>query len=266
MINQIDNALWHKTNAALRLGLVKGALNAFGDRILVNEYPKSGGSWPAKMIADATELTCPTHRLPKLGPCVLHGHYLTGTNIPKTVYVWRDGRDIAVSWYYHFVVGNQYTKTEAVDVVRQQAGITDPQNIEESFPRALSYFLQSPRHPRYTWASFVDRWADSQHLHVKYEDLKSDPVAELQRLAIGLTGAPLEDMRAQEIVETHSFSRQAKRKPGEEDSKQYLRKGIVGDWKNHFTAETREMFAKHAGAQLIKLGYEKNDDWVKETQ
>ena len=265
MIQQRNNIIWHKTNAALRLALVKGVLNGSGNRILVNEYPKSGGTWPSKMIAEATGLTCPTHRLPTLGPCVMHGHFLTSTNLPKTVYVWRDGRDIAVSWYYHFVVGNQYTKPEAVQIVREAAGITDHENVAESFPLALAYFLKGPRHPRFTWASFVDRWADSDHLHVKYEDLKADPVGELQRLTLGLTGAPLEEARAQTIVDTHSFSKQAKREAGEEDSGNYLRKGIVGDWKNHFTLQTRELFAKQAGAQLIKLGYESNDDWVRET-
>ena len=41
-----------------------------------------------------------------------------------------------------------------------------------------------------------------------------------------------------------------------------MRKGIVGDWKNHFTPASRAMFDEFAGEQLIKLGYETDNSWV----
>ena len=41
-----------------------------------------------------------------------------------------------------------------------------------------------------------------------------------------------------------------------------MRKGIVGDWKNYFNKEAREIFNHYAGDQLIKLGYEKDRSWV----
>jgi len=39
------------------------------------------------------------------------------------------------------------------------------------------------------------------------------------------------------------------------------RKGVVGDWKNHFTDEHKEQFKKIGGELLIKLGYEKDNNW-----
>ena len=33
------------------------------------------------------------------------------------------------------------------------------------------------------------------------------------------------------------------------------RKGIVGDWKNHFTEKDKKLFNKIAGDLMIKLGY-----------
>lgn len=40
-----------------------------------------------------------------------------------------------------------------------------------------------------------------------------------------------------------------------------FRKGIIGDWRNHFTAEHKRVFKELAGDLLIDLGYEQNDDW-----
>ena len=263
MIQQQNNILWHKLNAILRLALVKGAANSWTDNILVNEYPKSGGSWPAQMLSDATELPFPRNRLPMWRSSILHGHYKSSVNVPKQIIVWRDGRDVAVSWYYHFVVGHELSNQGAIQTIRQQAGISDPENLEESFPLALKYFLNKPRYPRYSWASFVDYWADEPNIvHVKYEDLKRDTQGELQSLLEKLTGHQLDPSKAQTIVDKFSFNKQAGRKPGTENKKKYLRKGIIGDWKNHFTQASKALFDEHAGKQLITLGYESDNSWV----
>jgi hypothetical protein len=42
-----------------------------------------------------------------------------------------------------------------------------------------------------------------------------------------------------------------------------LRKGIAGDWKNNFSEEAKQVFHAYAGSELIKMGYEKDDSWVK---
>ena len=263
MIQQRNNVLWHKLNGGLRLALVKGLANSWTDNIIVNEYPKSGGSWPAQMIAEATNLPFPNNRLPTWRSSILHGHYNAKVNIPKRMVVWRDGRDVMVSWYYHLVVGHEYTNPAAMHTVRKQAGITDPENLEESFPLALIYFLKGPRYPRFTWASFVDKWADEPNaVNVKYEDLKTDAQGELKRIVHELTGEVLEDLRTKEIVDKFSFKKQTGRAPGAENKKKYMRKGIVGDWKNHFSPASRAMFDEFAGKQLIKLGYETDNSWV----
>lgn len=40
-----------------------------------------------------------------------------------------------------------------------------------------------------------------------------------------------------------------------------FRKGQSGDWREHFSNENKRMFKKQAGDLLIRLGYEKDDDW-----
>ena len=265
MIKQQNNVLWHKTNAMMRFALVKGAANPFAKNVLVNEFPKSGASWSAQMLSDTLDLPFPRNRLPMLRSSILHGHYITKTNIAKTLIVWRDGRDVAVSWFYHLVVGHEQTNDRARQLVRREAGITDPKNLEESFPLALEYFLKQPRYPGYSWVDFVNRWADNDDVvHVKYEDLKVDASRELKRITYELTGTDLPDIRSNKIVEKYSFQKQSGRLPGNANTNKYLRKGIVGDWKNHFNEKSRSVFADLAGDQLIKLGYETNKNWVKE--
>jgi hypothetical protein len=40
-----------------------------------------------------------------------------------------------------------------------------------------------------------------------------------------------------------------------------FRKGIIGDWRNQFTSEHKQVFKDVAGQLLIDLGYEANFDW-----
>ncbi|HYZ05733.1 MAG TPA: sulfotransferase domain-containing protein, partial [Rubrobacter sp.] len=51
------------------------------------------------------------------------------------------------------------------------------------------------------------------------------------------------------------------RTQGEEASSSFYRKGIAGDWKNHFTEKDRRVFKEEAGELLIQLGYEEDLDW-----
>jgi len=53
----------------------------------------------------------------------------------------------------------------------------------------------------------------------------------------------------------------ARRSIGKEKNS-FMRKGIVGDWKNHFSKEARKLFDELAGEQLIMLGYEAGHDWA----
>jgi hypothetical protein len=40
-----------------------------------------------------------------------------------------------------------------------------------------------------------------------------------------------------------------------------FRKGVIGDWKNHFDEELKDIFKKNVGHYLIDLGYEKDFSW-----
>ncbi len=54
----------------------------------------------------------------------------------------------------------------------------------------------------------------------------------------------------------HRFSKLAGgRRPGEENVNSHFRKGVAGDWKNHFTPKVKEAFDARYGKNLQALGY-----------
>ena len=110
----------------------------------------------------------------------------------------------------------------------------------------------------------MNRWHPREDVtHVRYEDLRRNTAVELQRIVLELTGRRLGLEEVVTIAEEFSFERQAGRRPGEEDKRSFLRKGVVGDWRNHFSPKARETVDRDAGDELILLGYERDRTWVR---
>ncbi|ELT92964.1 hypothetical protein CAPTEDRAFT_204539 [Capitella teleta] len=92
------------------------------------------------------------------------------------------------------------------------------------------------------WWNIRDR---PNTMYVNYEDLTEDPVKEVRRMAEFL-GKKLTDQEIIKIVEWTTFGNMAEEKSTNYDSikhhldfkiSPYMRKGTVGDWKNHFNEE-----------------------------
>ena len=64
------------------------------------------------------------------------------------------------------------------------------------------------------------------------------------------------------IVDRKSFRRlSGGRTKGQENVKSHYRKGVPGDWANHFSDDLRARFKKRHGDLLIRLGYETDLHW-----
>ncbi len=61
---------------------------------------------------------------------------------------------------------------------------------------------------------------------------------------------------------TPRAERGQERKPGEADPGAFERKGIAGDWKNHFDRRSCELLERYEGASLRALGYEPDAGWI----
>lgn len=64
------------------------------------------------------------------------------------------------------------------------------------------------------------------------------------------------------IVHRNRFEGKAGgRNPGDENRDSHYRKGISGDWKNHFTFHIRDRFKQQYGGLLVSLGYVVSNEW-----
>tara|TARA_Y100000782_G_scaffold2419_1_gene2520 strand:+ start:10404 stop:11057 length:654 start_codon:yes stop_codon:yes gene_type:complete len=214
------------------------------------------------MLADSMGLPFPRNRLPMFADSVLHGHYLYSQSFKDVCVVWRDGRDVMVSWYFHKVVGNELSSAKATNAVVKYLGFKDPNDIQHNLSKFIEYSFQEQIQPRFSWTEFVDAWLDKPVFHTKYEQLLSEPEQELKRALAWFGCNNVSDLEIDNIISNYSFSNQSGRVQGDEESSSYLRKGVSGDWVNHFTLQSKEIFNEYAGAHLIRLGYESDYSWL----
>lgn len=234
---------------------------------LVPEFPKAGGTWFSQMLSDALELPFARNTTPpRFEKCVMSGHHLFSPNFNNVTVVIRDGRDIMVSAYYYMLFKNEINRQFGVDRHRRHLPFADYDDIQSNLPSFIEYMFTRYAKKRFhfSWSQFIDSWLDRDVPVVRYEDLLKSPVDELIRVVKSLTGDELSQERAIRVVEKYSFKNMTGRKSGSEDKKSFVRKGISGDWKNHFSSQACQVFENFAGPQLIKAGYEPDDRWVKE--
>jgi hypothetical protein len=183
----------------------------------------------------------------------------------RVIHIIRDGRDRTVSsmhrgWrrasqgYLHRLSPEELARGKAVREGRRE---TTGAFTEE-------WLRQAARHWRLLVgqaiedgpALFGDRYAE-----VRYEDLLVRPNEEVERL-LGFLGVDTDETLVEHCVRSASFEKLSMgRERGEEDPSSFYRKGVAGDWKNHFTGEDRRIFKEEAGELLIRLGYERDLDW-----
>ncbi len=255
--------LYDRTNELVRAGMVH-LLSGVVPLYVVNEFPKSGGTWVGQMLGRALGVPFPRNRFPALGRSIMHGHYLNPSGIKNAVVVWRDGRDVMVSWYHQQLIPHEYNGRQ-VRRSRKELPLRDYGDVYANLPAFIEYSFTRPHSPAFSWTDFVRRWRWREDvIHVRYEDVRRDAASELRRVFAGLTGEELSQEEAAAIADEFSFERQSGRAPGEEDKKSFLRKGVVGDWRNRFGPKAREVFDRYAGEELISLGYEHDHAWVRD--
>lgn len=263
MINKIDRTWWFKLNGLLRQMHVSGVAGCRHRHLVLTEYPKSGGTWLSMMLAATSGLPYPRNRLPMRRPSVIHGCYLSVAPIHRCVVLYRDGRDVMVSYYFHALMHNSLKSTQRVDRLRRRFAFEDVEDVRRNLPSFIEECFARRIYPGFTWPEFVRRWQDAAaSASTSYEKLHADTFGAMRSLLNDLEIDGITDEQLREIIERYSFTSASGRAPGEECIDDFARKGIVGDWKGRFNREAREMFHHYAGDELIALGYESSDAWV----
>jgi len=156
----------------------------------------------------------------------------------KFLHVLRDGRDCTVSAWFH--------------IYRDS-----PQWARERFPEFPMYVKVTAR----AWAHDVaagqafGRAHPDRMLEVRYEQLHADPAGTVRRM-LRFLGADAGESAVRACVEAGSFRRlSGGRQRGQEDRGSHFRKGVIGDWREHFDATSLDIFEAGAGELLRELGY-----------
>jgi hypothetical protein len=255
----------HRTVIRIEAQYRKLLLKLFHNKIplyLLTEYPKSGASWLGQLLSDCIPAQFPRQQFPGIGKSIFHGHYLNTNSNGPTIVFWRDPRDIMVSWYYHCLIQTDKNHPGFVTQHRQALGFDDFDAIQDNLPDFISFMFTSPISPRFTFNEFFDSWfGDDKAIHVTYESLTNDPKGTLSSVLDSLEADYSADA-IQAVINKYSFKNQTNRSQGDENKSRYLRKGIVGDWKNQFSSNAKKTFLEHTGNRLVQLGYEKDNNWA----
>jgi hypothetical protein len=240
---------------------------------VVNEYPKSGGTWLKMMLAEALELPAWTKGKPVWAPCVMQGHWGSSKGGCRMICLFRDGRDVMVSYYYHSFFRNELGNAPLVKLMRKRFNFNELEDIKGNLLPFMKGMFDDPISPNFSWLDFVNRWASRPDVLIcRYEDLRLDTAGTLCRLFESLTGENgLDRGRAQNIADSYTMQNMRKRKAelnpgmkGQENAEiSFIRKGSVGGWSEHFTDESLEWFEQRMGDSLDLLGYTRGRPGVK---
>lgn len=231
-------------------------------------FPKSGTVWLCQLLGTSLGIPFPrNYQSPVMMESVIHAHWRWDRRLPPTAYIRRDGRDVIVSLYFHYLRAmgmdrNPLGRRRLDQRLAHVWGNGDPTDIRANLPRFIETELRSPLASPLPWHQHVADWWDRPRVsQVSYEALLANPETELARMVGELTGAEPDPAVVGATVRRYAFKHAAGRAAGTEDRSSFLRKGEVGDWRNHFSREAGEVFDQMAGLELVELGYAENRNW-----
>jgi hypothetical protein len=164
-------------------------------------------------------------------------------------FIFRDPRDVVVSHVFYVTdmearhVHHAYYQSLPDFDSRLKASILGRPDVDIEFPNIAERFA-----PYLGWLN------RPEVLSIHFEDLIEDRGAALNRILEHFSKRVALPVPANRILEALETSINPKKSPT-------FRSGKTGEWKKYFTAEHKKIFKDAAGDLLIKLGYEKNNDW-----
>lgn len=226
--------------------------------IFIAAYPKSGNTWMQNLISGiiygVDTAILPDKLTQKLIPNVhktdyykrfldfacFKTHEFPKPHYKKVVYLVRDGRDAMVS-YYHM--------NKAIDP-------------NTSFER----MIKNGEGMVSKWHEHIKRWEENPYgaemIQIRYEHLHSQPMKEMRKFC-NFAGIERSDEVLQRSIEGNQLVKMKKKEKqfgwdndGWDKSKDFIRRGKVGSFKDEMDPKLLKMFEQEAKEQLVQMGYE----------
>lgn len=186
-----------------------------------------------------------------------HSDVILGDNDYIGTHLIRDPRDIIISGYFYHLWSSDESEVEydaPLDIKYRY------NNKSLSFDDGLIFEMKNVS---LVTILKMNKWDynNPKFLELKYEDLISNSDDMFIKMFNYWGINPIYIDECLKISREHHMTSKTGRKVGEEDSKSHMRNGLPGQWKMYFTDKHKSYFKDQFGDILIKLGYEKNNDW-----
>lgn len=248
--------------------------------IFVIGYPKVGGSWLCRLLGDI--LNSPVgcayrpdtdkevaaegqdrkgdyyighgHMMPsKEGDVLVPNHKVINLNClkdEKIIVMFRDPRDVVVSANHHWGIGDIHKTIEIM--AKGDWPIPHGGGLKPFYETWLKLIVE-------TWLKLI---VEDGIETVLYEWLRNDTPRSLEH-ALANLGIDTASCITTDAVERQSFNNRCKWTKehghtlnyGKDYQLRFLRKGIVGDWKNHFDEKAIDMCEEYWGDLMREMGY-----------
>jgi hypothetical protein len=251
-------------------------VTVYPDDVFLVSYPRSGNTWTRFLLGNLIDQKKPVsfldvesripeiyfnndrfmRRLPR--PRILKSHECFQAHYPRVIYLVRDPRDVAISFYHHNV---------------KAGNIPDNYSMDEFVPR----FIAGEFDRKFgSWRDNVMSWSvlrgeNPNFVMLRYEDMKNDTTCAVGKIAgfldqCGFRGIDCSPEAIRRAIELSSPERMRALEKEEADSwvltkrtrldKPFVRSAKSGGWKSQLSAQSVDAIESAWGGLMQQLGYE----------